>query len=381
MSETSRDASSQCVDEKPVQLHINDVAFGGKGVGRIGTKAAFVPFTIDGENITAQVVKQKKTWAEARLFSVDEKSPHRVEPPCPYFGRCGGCSYQHIDYAHQLEIKSRQVEQTLRRIGKFERVPMRAIIPSPKQYAYRNRIRVHACDGVIGFYRTDRHELLDIERCPISSREVNEALAQLRRRSVRDGDYTLTSERRGDAEFFVQTNDEVAAEMLALVRRLLITRGERDCGDLRKKNETLVDAFCGAGFFAKGLADLFSRVIGIEENEFAVNHARRNARPDESYIAGDVAAHLGAVLTESNAAETALLLDPPAIGVAPRVLDFILAAKPNEVIYVSCNPATLARDLATLCRAEAYRLDSVTPLDMFPQTAEIEVVAHLFLGI
>lgn len=345
-----------------VSLTIHDVAFGGKGVGRAGGKAVFVPFTIEKENVTAQVVKQKKTWAEACLLSVQKASPQRVEPPCPYFGVCGGCSYQHIVYSHQLEIKSRQVEQTLRRVGRLENVPMRAIIPSPKSYGYRNRIRVHVENGVVGFYRFDRHELLDIEQCPISAPGVNAVLSELRQRAVRDGDYTLTERERG--EYFTQTNEDVSALLLDCVRNLV-----------RRDNETLIDAYCGAGFFAKSLAQFFPRVIGIEANPFAVEQARRSAKPNESYFAGDVVEHLSAILSEQDQAKTTLILDPPAPGVEPRVLDFILFSKPNEVIYVSCNPATLARDLAALCRV--YALQSVTPLDMFPQTAEIEAVAHL----
>lgn len=347
-----------------VPLRIEDVAFGGSGVGRAGGKAVFVPFTIAGEEVTARIFKQKKAWAQARLVSIEKPSGHRVQPQCPYFGTCGGCAYQHIAYAEQLAIKTRQVEQTLRRVGRFDSVPMRAIIASPKEYAYRNRIRVHVADGVIGFYAHDRHQLIDIEQCPISAPAVNAALRDLRAHgAVRDGDFTLAD--RARTEFFVQTNDGVAAALLDHVRGLVA-----------RDHEALVDAYCGAGFFAKGLRDLFPDVIGIEENGFAIEHARHDAQPHERYIAGDVTAMLGEILSgEAAGKKTTLILDPPAAGVQPRALDFILAAPPAEVIYVSCDPATLARDLAAL--RPAYRLDSVTPLDMFPQTAGIEVAAHL----
>lgn len=344
-----------------ISLTIDDIAFGGKGVGRLGGKAVFIPFTIPGEEVTAHLVKQKKNFAEAQLVAIGKPAPGRVEPPCPYFGRCGGCSYQHIDYAWQLGIKSRQVEQTLRRVGRLAQVPMRPIVASPEAYGYRNRIRVHVEDGVVGFFKFDRHELIDVERCPIASDEVNSHLAQLRGSAVRDGDYTLSQHRR---EFFAQTNDAVAAELARVVGEL-VTRGQA----------TLIDAYCGAGFFAKKLLALFQEVIGIDENESAIVHARMGAAPHEHYVAGDVATHLGEVLSGKNPAATTLLLDPPAPGLEPRVLDFILAAPPREIIYVSCHPATLARDLAALCRD--YTLQSVTPLDMFPQTAEIEAVAHL----
>jgi len=348
-----------------VQLPIHDIAFGGKGVGRAGGLAVFVPFVIAGEQVTARLTRRKKKFAEAELISVDQPSPDRVEPRCPYFGACGGCAYQHIRYERQLVMKAAQVEQTLRRLGRLADVPMRPAIASPRQYGYRNRIRVHAEGATIGFYRHDRHELVDVEQCPIAAPAVDGQLAALRRSPTRDGDYVITGEGRG--EYFVQTNDGVAAALLELVRGLP-SAGVK----------TLVDAYCGAGFFARGLASSFSQVIGIEENERAIEHARRTAGPNESYVAGDVAIRLGDVLASLPAGETCLILDPPAIGAAFRVLELILGAEPAEIIYVSCNPATLARDLEILCRA-SYKLRSVTPLDMFPQTAEIEAVAHLTL--
>ena len=345
-----------------MQLTIQDIAFGGKGVGRSEGLVVFVPFTLPGEAVTVQITRKKKSYAEAVLLSVDAPSPERVEPQCPHFQRCGGCAYQHIAYPAQLAIKAGQVEQTLRRVGKLAEVPMRPTVPSPKPYAYRNRIRVHVVEGVVGFYATNGHSLLDIERCPIASGEVNERLAGLRARRMPDGDYTLSEQRK--IGFFEQTNNAVAQEMLDLAERLLTPGG------------ALVDAYCGAGFFAQHLRERYERVVGIEENEFAVAHARTNAQPHEQYLSGDVAQHLDEVLAETG--ETSLILDPPAAGISARVIDSILAAAPREILYVSCNPGTLARDLAALC--PSYLLESVTPLDMFPQTAEIEVVVHLKRG-
>src|SRR5437016_9498333 len=167
---------SQTCPMRVVDLRIEDVAFGGKGVGREQGKAIFVPYTIEGELVSAEIVREKKQFAEAELVEVKASSPHRVAPECPYFGRCGGCAYQHIAYEHQLAIKWRQVRDVLQRIGKLKDIPMRPIIPSPISYAYRNRITVHAQDGVIGFFQRDSHRLIDIERCPISLDEVNQAL-------------------------------------------------------------------------------------------------------------------------------------------------------------------------------------------------------------
>jgi 23S rRNA (uracil1939-C5)-methyltransferase len=344
-----------------LQLEINDVAFGGKGVARHDGKVYFIPFTIPGETVTARVLRQKKNFGEAELVSVEKASPDRVEPPCPYFGRCGGCSYQHMTYERQLAMKAAQVEQTLRRVGRLEKVPMQPIIGAPQPYGYRNRIRVHSEGGVTGFYAHDARALVDIDQCLLAVPDVNRALRRLRETPVREGDYSLRA--RGGGPYFEQTNPEVAALLVDAVRGLVRGRG------------VLVDAYCGAGLFARALAERFEKVVGIEENPAAVESARRSAQPHESYIAGEVGVHLGETLGLHEPGQTSLLVDPPSEGLSARVSDLILASVPEEILYVSCNPGTLARDLAVL--TERYELLAVTPLDMFPQTAEIEVVCHL----
>jgi 23S rRNA (uracil1939-C5)-methyltransferase len=341
---------------------MEDVAFGGKGVGRDHGKAVFVPFTIDGEAVSAKITREKKQFAEAELVQVRKPSPDRVEPPCPYFGRCGGCAYQHIDYAHQLEIKSRQVRDILGRIGKLENVPMRPIIPSPLAYGYRNRVTVHAQDGVIGYFQRDSRQLIDVERCPIAMDEVNRELEDLRERNVPDGHYTLRA--RSGPRVFSQTNDGVANAL----RDLIV--------DLTPANQQLlVDAYCGAGFFSKALLNKFDQVIAIDWDRFAIAAAKQDATAKETYIAGDVEGGLRSVFADCDANRTVLLLDPPATGLTAHVRETIVDLSPATFIYVSCNPATLARDLADF--QNRFEIKSVTPLDMFPQTAEIEVVAHL----
>jgi 23S rRNA (uracil1939-C5)-methyltransferase len=360
-----------------VDLTIEDIAFGGKGVGRIDGKAIFVPFTISGERVRARIIREKKHFAEAEVVDLIEASPHRVAPPCPYFGRCGGCAYQHINYEQQLAIKSRQVRDVLQRIGKLKDLPMRPIIPSPRQYAYRNRITVHAQDGVIGFFQRDSHRLIDIEHCPIARDDVKRALAELRRRRVRDGNYTLRAE--SGPRVFSQTNDEVAGALREMINGL-IPAGQ----------ELLIDAYCGSGFFAKALLDKFQRVIGIDWDKFAIAAANENATEKETYITGDVDEELGRILLRkdveaavpaakrmvaSDTPATTLIVDPPATGLTEKIRNTIVDLAPNRLIYVSCNPATLARDLNQLHKK--FSIESVTPLDMFPQTAEIEVAVHL----
>src|SRR5437660_4777718 len=236
-----------------MELQITDVAFGGKGVARANGKAAFVPYVIDGETVLANITREHKKFLEAELESIVTASPHRVEPRCPYFGRCGGCVYQHLDYEHQLALKWRQVKETLRRIGGLKEPPMRPFIPSPIEYEYRNRITVHVRDGVVGFFRRESNKLLDSERCPIALNEVNAQLAELRGSRPRDGHYTLRAS--AAPRVFTQANDTVAEAMLALVDRLL-----------GSATGTLIDAYCGAGFFSKRHAGALKRWMGLIGN-------------------------------------------------------------------------------------------------------------------
>ena len=350
---------------RSTDLKIEDVAFGGKGVARENGKAVFIPFTIDGETVVAEVVREKKKFAEAEVVEIRERSPNRVEPECPYFGRCGGCSYQHINYEHQLAIKWRQVRDVLQRIGKLKDIPMRPIIPSTAAYHYRNRITVHAQEGVIGFYRRDSHRLIDIERCPIALDEVNQALAQLRSSHPRDGHYTLRAT-ESNQRIFSQTNDAVAKALLDLISQLVPA-----------PQELLIDGYCCAGFFAKHLLDKFDRIIGIDWDKFAIEAAQQTATAKETYIAGDIDVELGqvAAVHGTGTGRTTVIVDPPATGLTEGVRQALLDLAPATLIYVSCNPPTLARDLAEL--QQKFRVESITPLDMFPQTAEIEAVVHL----
>ncbi len=249
------------------------------------------------------------------------------------------------------------MRDVLRRIGKIDNVPLRPIVPSPDEYGYRNRITVHVQDGVTGFFARDSHRLIDIERCPISREEVNRQLIELRASNPRDGHYTLRAQ--SGPRIFSQTNDAVANALRDLIDNFI-----------PPNQGLLVDAFCGAGFFAKALLPKFERVIGIDWDKFAINAAIATATEKENYIAGDVADELRRLRGAST-----VIVDPPAVGLTESVRDAIVDLAPDSLIYVSCNPATLARDLKDL--AEHFAIESVTPLDMFPQTAEIEVAVHL----
>lgn len=350
---------------KEIVLEITDLAYGGKGVGRTEEgKVCFVRDVIPGERVVVRIVREKRDFAEADLVEIQEGSADRVAPPCEYFGRCGGCSYQHLSYPAQLSAKKKQVETTLKRIGNLEDVHVQPVLSAPQPYHYRNRITVHTREGITGFYEREGRKVMDIRHCMLAAEPVNQALQQYQKRSPYDGVCTLPLVHLAG---FRQTNDLVAA--------LLLEEVAKQAGS----GELLVDAYCGAGFFAKRLRTQFEKVIGLEWNAQAVAAAQAEMLPHESYWEGDVAQLLPAALGDSAASggkNSVLLVNPPAQGLSSEVTQAILERPLQRLLYISCNVATLARDLKKLIPS-TYRLHSMTPLDMFPQTAEIEVIALL----
>jgi len=363
-SETS--AAPKIKTGQEIDVEINDIGFGGRGVGRVDGVACFVPGVIEKEKVRVKIAKVKSRMMEAWLLEVLEPSPYRVEPPCPVFLKCGGCSYQHIDYPHQLQIKETQLREALRRLGGLSEPPVLPMIASPEPYGYRNRIAVHVRDGNVGFYAEGSNRVIPVKKCLIASPEVDLGFQDLLKERPRDGDYLIGEKKRYGG--FRQVNNAVAEILKETVREAV-----RPSDEASPIAGLLVDAYCGAGFFAHELQELFTKVIGIERSIASVAMASRQAAENEEYIAGDVELKLGEALGAGKSEETVLLLDPPSEGLAELAMEAILQNPPARIVYVSCNPATLARDAKRL--AGNYRLVQVTPLDMFPQTAEIESVS------
>ena len=349
-----------------IVIEINDIGFGGRGVGRIGGIACFVPGVIEGERVRVKIAKVKSRMMEAWLLEVLEPSEHRIAAPCPVFLKCGGCAYQHIDYSHQLRIKENQLREALRRLGGLVDPPVSSMLPSPEPYGYRNRITVHIREGQAGFFAQGSNRVVPVSKCLIASGEVDLGFQDLLKSRPHDGDYLIGEKKRYGG--FRQVNNAVAEILKKTVREAV-----RPAGEANPIRELLVDAYCGAGFFAHELQGLFTKVIGIERSIASVAMASRQAADNEEYLAGDVEQMLGRALAAAPSEGTILLLDPPSEGLADLATETILQTPPARIIYVSCNPATLARDAKRL--SERYRLVQVTPLDMFPQTAEIESVS------
>lgn len=394
-----------------LELDITTVAFGGDGIGRVDNFVVFVPFVLEGERVEVEIVDVKRRYAIADLVRVITPSPRRVDPRCPYYAKCAGCQYQHIDYAHQLELKRNQIRDVFERIGKIPNPPIEAVVGSPRPYHYRNKIVVHG-PGKPGFWTVRGRSIISVDQCPIAREEVNAKLAEASQQSLENVHLTIRSnsgrevwtfvERRGIGVSPVHSEEDGQAgspshfaEETILGKTLRVPLGSffqvnREVIELALEHtrtafaasrcKILVDAYCGVGLFALTLADLAEHVYGIEEDKKAIQAANDNAErlglARYDFYPGKTERLLFYTLRQCNLDKTCLILDPPRSGCGRPVLKTLREQKPHKIIYVSCAPPMLARDIKELV-ASGYKLERVTPFDMFPQTAHCEAVAEL----
>jgi tRNA/tmRNA/rRNA uracil-C5-methylase (TrmA/RlmC/RlmD family) len=390
-TESTRASSGALEVGHRVVLKIEDIAFGGEGVARVNDFVVFVPFVIQGEEVEAEITEVRKRFARAKLLRVLKTSAERVEPLCPYFGECGGCQYQHISYPTQLEIKQKQILDLFERIGRQrsrETEPNAAelvapVVPCPQPYGYRNRVMIRSQwdkfkQGLnIGFIRTDNRLVIDIEECKIAEPAINEEIRRAREERKRvfpkGGIKTVL---RIAPEGWVVPRDSFFQNNFFLLPKLVETVRERILGSAAR---FLIDAYCGVGFFSLELADVVEWFVGLELDAQAIKAARTNAatrkRANGEFVVGTVEEYLPNILARFPGNQTAILLDPPRTGCPAGVLELLRQIRPKQVIYVSCHPATLARDLNVLCAGGVFELARVVPLDMFPQTQHVECVA------
>ena len=366
-------------------LTITDLAFGGDGVGRIGEFVVFVPFVIPGERVDVELVDVKRQFARARLLAVVEASPHRVWARCPHFGECGGCQYQHLEYREQLRVKHKQVADLLERVGGFPPEVVQPVVACPQPYGYRNRIMIrsqwHKPEQrlVMGFLRHDNRLVVDLDECAIAEPGLNAEIRRVRANPPPKGGIKVSLRILPDdwevpPDSFFQNNYFLLPQLVETVQARLAAAGVRH----------LVDVYCGVGFFGLSLAAGLDSVIGLECDAPAIRAARRNAErrgvPNATFVAGTAEDRLPGLLANLDSAQTAVILDPPRVGCQRSVIECLRSVRPAQLLYVSCHPATLARDLKLLCGDGVFRLERLDPLDMFPQTQHVECVADLRVG-
>ena len=443
-------------------LTIDDLAFGGEGVGRVDGYVVFVPGGIPGDRLKVRMTESRARYGRAVIEDVEVPSTDRVTPPCPYFGRCGGCRLQHVSYAAQLAFKQKQVRDCLDRLGGLgPSIEVRPIVPAPDVLGYRNKMEftVASTAGAptIGLHQADRYDIvLDIERCLLQSEAMNTLLGDVRRevrerqlsvwqaRAGEDGEgllrFVTLREGRNTGETMVNVvasspdvavlapvaesldarvprvsvllnvNDRKASVAVGTEEHVLVGRdhireslngvifqvsansffqtntaqAERLFGLVTEAceltgAETVFDLYSGTGAISLLLARRCARVYGIELAAAAVADAGRNARLNGidncTFLSGEVR-HVLPALIQDGVRPDVVVADPPRAGFHPKALTTLVALAPARIVYVSCNPSTLARDLGELSR-HGYRVDWVQPVDMFPQTPHIEAVARL----
>ena len=440
-----------------IELAVDDLAFGGDGVGRADGYVMFVRGGLPGDRLRVRVTEARGRYGRGTIESVVTPSPDRVEAPCPYFGHCGGCRLQHLAYPAQLAFKARQVHECLTRLGGLPPFELRPIVAASEPYGYRNKMEFTVAEPgpVLGLHAAERYDVvLDIERCLLQSDTMNALLDEFRREvrsrglSVWDPKsergllrFLTLREGRGTGQAMVNIVASAPdVEALAPVAERLRARAPATIGVLLNVNDrkasvavgseehlllgrdhitelldgvafqvsansffqtntvqaerlfaivaeacaldgrdTVLDLYSGTGAISLLLARRAERVYGIEVSAAAVGDAIRNAQANGidncTFMTGEVR-HVLPGLTSGGVRASVVVADPPRAGFHPKALAALGALAPARIVYVSCNPATLARDVGDLAR-RGYRLEWVQPVDMFPQTPHIEAVARL----
>ncbi|OGQ08516.1 MAG: hypothetical protein A3G32_09525 [Deltaproteobacteria bacterium RIFCSPLOWO2_12_FULL_40_28] len=345
--------------QKPkIELTIEKLNSKGAGIARKDGLVYFIPWGVPGDTVLVQVELQHKKYAEARLLAILNPSKDRIKPPCSYFYECGGCQLQHLSYEATLLWKKVIVEDALKKIAQIKNPLVLPVLPSPKPFHYRNRIRLHQDEkGNLGFYKNQSHQLVAINECLIAEDELNRQLTHLKQNRV--GDLEL---RIDQGSHFSQINSLQNEKLIQLVCHAL------------EDSHAVIDLFCGNGNFTIPIAQNKIPVWGIEKEKALVDEGKKRSGElgllNIEWILGT--AIRGLKQLKHLAGKISMVVDPPRRGMAEVLPDIVYMA-PQKIIYVSCDPATFARDTRDLC-AKGYTLKKCQPLDMFPHTSQIEVV-------
>jgi len=402
-----------------IEVKITGSVYGGDGIGRLPDgKSLFVPYTLPGEVVQVKVVDSRKNFAKGQLLQVLSPSPERIQPRCSHFTACGGCHYQHLEYDRQLIFKQQVFTEQLKRIGKFDAPPVRPICPSPAPWNYRNTVQFHVSDqGKLGFRGAHSAEVIEISECHLPEPSINDLWPQLeidpqyaiQRTVVRQGsdgdlllgfecdhdeppdfsvDFPLSVVFMGSSGDLLLSGEPFSRMQVKGVDFLVSARSFFQVNTAQAEamvdfvleharipsGACVLDLYCGVGLFSRFLAPLSGSLIGIELSESACNDYASNLEDFDH-----VSLYVGAVeeiLPALQEKPDVVLLDPPRSGLDQAVIDQLIKLAPDQIVYVSCDPSTLARDLRLLT-AGGYTLDMVQPFDLFPQTFHIESISIL----
>ena len=380
-----------------LEVDIERILPGGMGLAHAGGKTVFVSLAAPGDRVRVAIERRQGDILFASIKEIVTPSPVRVEPPCPYFGRCGGCDFQQLTYEAQLAAKAEMIRDCLHRIARLENIPDFVVAASPNNWRYRMRAtwQIDQEEQRIGYYERGSRRVCDVVDCAVLQPELQEKLEQVRATEwqqfphglkhldVVAGEDGVSFAPQFDGfhtnELSLTIRDEVynynAEAFFQINPSLLEPLIDFALGDA--SGETVLDLYCGAGLFTLPLSRRFKSVIGVEANPAAARFARRNLQRAGLSNARVITATVTDWFRNTGRDQVDLiLLDPPRTGAESAVIKGIMDLQPGQISYVSCDPATLARDLKKLLAA-GYTINSIRGFDLFPQTHHVETVVHL----
>ncbi|HLK64888.1 MAG TPA: class I SAM-dependent RNA methyltransferase [Bryobacteraceae bacterium] len=390
------------------EVTVEKLIYGGDGLSRLDGRVVFTPYVLPGERVRVEAESEKPGLVRARTREVLDAAAERVTAPCPYFGRCGGCHYQHADYAFQLSAKRAILAEELRRLGKIE-LPGEIRVVAGEPWGYRNRVQLHAFQRRIGYWEARSHKLCAVEKCPIASPKLNEVIGILAgmARKPRWPNFVRSFEIFTDeqqVQLNVQETDRPVARRFfdwcmesipGMADGALDYQGRfRVSGNSffqvnrflsdplveaalsAAEGETALDLYAGVGLFSLPLAQRFGKVTAVESGSTAVRDLEFNAQRAGLANIKTEQRQVEAYLAAIEKAPDFVLADPPRAGLGKAVVQRLCDLAPRQLTIVSCDPATLARDLAALLAA-GYRVDELVLVDLFPQTFHVETVVRL----
>ena len=385
----------------------------GRGICYVDNTITFVPNTLPSEEVDIKITKQSKKYNEGKVVEYITYSTLRKEPICPYYNTCGGCELLHLSYEDTLDYKKDKLESILKKYANIDQDI--EIIPSDNQYNYRNKITLKVQNGNYGYYESNTHNIVSIDHCYLAEDSINNFLKDIKYLNVRNGEIIIRSNYNKELLIWIKTKEKVKPAIDYLKKNHLIAgivinnnsiTGEDKfieiinnklfqvsydsffqvnrniCSKLFyliakeiKDNSTILDLYCGVGTLGINVADKCNKIFGIEIIKNAilncVTNAKINNLNNTYYLLGDVSK----CLSKINDKIDTIIVDPPRAGLDNLTKDTIINFKPNKIIYVSCDPMTLARDLKELNKE--YNISKITGLDMFPYTHHCESITVL----
>jgi 23S rRNA (uracil1939-C5)-methyltransferase len=362
------------------ELLVERLTLGGDGVSRHHGFVIFTPFVLPGERVLVTVFEIKKKFARARLQKVIETSPNRIEPKCSHFTLCGGCSWQHITYEGQVQLKLELFSESLSRAELFPERPA-TIVPCQEPWHYRNRIELSKRGAIFGFHELSSDRVFEPSECPVASKRINSVLSlrsYLEGRSFSNERLHISEDGEGRIRLrgftshsqrpeFTQVNNEQNDNLKEHITKIV-------CESPAKE---IIDLFCGAGNFSLELARLLptERVVGIDNNKKAIASAQKQA--ERLGLSTRCRFYCRSVTKADLQGQGLVLVDPPRRGLEASICKTLGESPPQSLIYISCNPITLVRDLKIILASGHLKLRSAKVFDMFPQTSHMESVVHL----